>query len=91
MPVQARQNEVTFAEVSFQATEAVKSNDSTFQPDITIQVDSVVIGVSNTVSDALLGILNIKCVNSSALNRVAQEFERNGVNISKQTMSNWII
>ena len=36
----------------------------------------------------LASILNVKYVNSSALNRVAQEFERNGVNISKQTMSN---
>ena len=39
----------------------------------------------------LASILNVKYVNSSALNRVAQEFERNGVNISKQTMSNWIL
>ena len=39
----------------------------------------------------LASILNVKYVISSALNRVAQEFERNGVNISKQTMSNWII
>ena len=39
----------------------------------------------------LASILNVKYVNSSALNRIAQEFERNGVNISKQTMSNWII
>ena len=30
----------------------------------------------------LASILNVKYVNSSALNRVAQEFERNGVNIS---------
>ena len=36
-------------------------------------------------------ILNVKYVNSSALHRVEQEFERNGVNISRQTMSNWII
>lgn len=36
-------------------------------------------------------ILNVKYVNSSALNRIEQEFERNGVNISKQTMSNWIV
>lgn len=35
--------------------------------------------------------MNVKYVNSSALNRIAQEFGRNGVNISKQTMSNWII
>lgn len=39
----------------------------------------------------LVFILNIKYVNSSALNRVAQKFERNGVNISKQTILNWII
>jgi hypothetical protein len=39
----------------------------------------------------LASILNVKYVNSSALNRIGQEFERNGVNISKQTMSNWII
>ena len=39
----------------------------------------------------LASILNVKYVNSSALNRVEQEFKRNGVNISKQTMSNWII
>lgn len=39
----------------------------------------------------LASILNVKYVNSSALNRIEQEFERNGVNISKQTMSNWII
>lgn len=39
----------------------------------------------------LASALNVKYVNSSALNRVAQEFERNGVNISKQTMSNWIV
>lgn len=36
-------------------------------------------------------ILNVKYVNSSALHRIEQEFERNGVNISRQTMSNWII
>jgi hypothetical protein len=39
----------------------------------------------------LASILNVKYVNSSALSRIEQEFERNGVNISKQTMSNWII
>lgn len=39
----------------------------------------------------LASILNVKYVNSSALNRVEQEFARNGVNISKQTMSNWIV
>lgn len=39
----------------------------------------------------LASILNVKYVNSSALNRIEQEFGRNGVNISKQTMSNWIV
>lgn len=39
----------------------------------------------------LASILNVKYVNSSALNRVEQEFGRNCVNISKQMMSNWII
>lgn len=39
----------------------------------------------------LASILNVKYVNSSALNRIEQEFERNNVNISKQTMSNWIV
>lgn len=39
----------------------------------------------------LASILNVKYVNSSALHRVEQEFRRNGVSISRQTMSNWII
>ncbi len=39
----------------------------------------------------LASILNVKYVNSSALHRIEQEFERNGVKISRQTMSNWII
>jgi hypothetical protein len=39
----------------------------------------------------LASILNVKYVNSSALHRIEQEFERNGVSISKQTMSNWIV
>lgn len=39
----------------------------------------------------LAAILNVKYVNSSALHRIEQEFERNGVKISRQTMSNWII
>ena len=39
----------------------------------------------------LASILNVKYVNSSALHRIEQEFERNGVNISRPTMSNWII
>lgn len=39
----------------------------------------------------MASILNVKYVNSSALYRIEQEFERNGVNISRQTMSNWIV
>lgn len=39
----------------------------------------------------LASVLNVKYVNSSALHRIEQEFGRNGVNISRQTMSNWII
>lgn len=39
----------------------------------------------------LASILNVKYVNSAPLNRIEQEFMRNGVNISRQTMSNWII
>lgn len=39
----------------------------------------------------LASILNVKYVNSSALNRIEEEFKRNGVNISKQTMSNWVM
>ena len=39
----------------------------------------------------LASVLNVKYVNSSALHIVEQEFQRNGVNISRQTMSNWII
>lgn len=39
----------------------------------------------------LASILSVKYVNSTPLNRIEQEFMRNGVNISRQTMSNWII
>lgn len=39
----------------------------------------------------LASILNVKYVNSATLCRIAAEFERNGINISRQTMSNWII
>ena len=37
------------------------------------------------------GILNGKYVNAMPLNRISQEFERNGLVLSRQTMSNWII
>ena len=47
---------------------------------------------NSIVTPSLLSsIINVKYVNSSALHRVEKEFERNGVNISRQTMSNWII
>ena len=39
----------------------------------------------------LASVLNVKYVNSSPLYRIEQEFIRNGVNISRQTMANWII
>lgn len=39
----------------------------------------------------LASILNVKYVNSSPLYRIEQEFIRNGVNLSRQTMANWII
>lgn len=39
----------------------------------------------------IASILNVKYVNSAPLHRIEQEFSRNGVNISKQTMSNWMI
>ena len=37
------------------------------------------------------GIINSKYVNSSPLDRTAREFQINGMNLSKQTMSNWVI
>jgi len=46
---------------------------------------------SIVTASLLSSIINVKYVNSSAIHRVEQEFERNGVNISRQTMSNWII
>ncbi|MDO4621253.1 MAG: IS66 family transposase [Lachnospiraceae bacterium] len=39
----------------------------------------------------LASILNVKYVNSATLDRIEQEFRRNGVNISRQTQSNWIV
>lgn len=36
-------------------------------------------------------ILNAKYVTSMPLYRIEQEFERNGINISRQTMANWVI
>lgn len=39
----------------------------------------------------LAGIINSKYVNSSPLDRTAREFQVNGMNLSKQTMSNWVV
>lgn len=37
------------------------------------------------------GIINSKYVNSCPLDRTAREFQINGMNLSKQTMSNWVV
>lgn len=39
----------------------------------------------------LASIINVKYVNSATLTRIEEEFKRNSVNITKQTMSNWIV
>lgn len=49
--------EVTFAEVPLPAMEPVTPSEDGFRPDITIQTGSILIGVSNTASDALFGKL----------------------------------
>lgn len=48
---------MAFAEVSFPATENMSLGESGFRPDITINTGSVIIGVSNIASDALLNKL----------------------------------
>ncbi len=47
----------------------------------------------NSILTPSLGaaILNGKFVNSMPFDRIEQEFKRNGVNISKQNMSNWTV
>lgn len=47
----------------------------------------------NSILTPSLGaaIMNAKYVNSLPLYRIEQEFQRNGVNLSRQTMSNWVI
>lgn len=47
----------------------------------------------NSIVTPSLGaaILNGKYVNALPLNRISQEFDRNGLTISRQTMSNWVI
>ena len=49
--------------------------------------------IENSICSESLGaaILNGKYVKSLPLNRISQEFDRNGLNLSRQTMSNWII
>ena len=46
-----------FAEVPLPAMNPVAPDGNGFRPDITIQTGSMLIGVSNTASDALLGKL----------------------------------
>lgn len=47
----------------------------------------------NSIVTPSLGaaILNGKYVNALPLNRISQEFDRNGLTISRQTMANWVI
>jgi len=49
--------------------------------------------IPNSLVTPSLGaaILNAKYVNASPLYRIEQEFRRNGINISRQTMANWVI
>ena len=55
--VKTMHSEVAFAEIPLPDMNPVAPNENEFRPDITIQTGSVLIGVSNTVSDALLGKL----------------------------------
>lgn len=36
-------------------------------------------------------IINAKYVNSNPLDRISRDFQANGLNLSKQTMSNWTV
>ena len=47
----------------------------------------------NSIVTPSLGaaILNAKFVNALPINRISQEFDRNGLTISRQTMANWVI
>ena len=49
--------------------------------------------IRNSIVTPSLGgaILNGKFTNSLPLNRISKEFERNGLDLSRQTMANWII
>ena len=55
--VKTMHSEVAFAEVPLPGMNPVAPDGNGFRPDITIQTGSVLIGVSNTASDALLGRL----------------------------------
>ena len=55
--VKTMHGEVAFAEVPLPALNPVSSSENGFRPDITIQTGSMLIGVSNTASDVLLGKL----------------------------------
>jgi len=46
---------------------------------------------SIATSSLVAGIINSKYVNSSPLDRTSREFQANGINLSKQTMSNWVV
>lgn len=49
--------------------------------------------IRNSIVTESLGaaILNGKFVNALPLNRISQEFDRNGLTLSRQTMSNWVL
>ena len=55
--VKTMRSEVAFAEVPLPGMNPVAPDGNGFRPDITIQTGSVLIGVSNTVSDSLLNKL----------------------------------
>ena len=55
--VKTMHGEVAFAEVPLPVMNPVAPDGNGFRPDITIQTGSMLIGVSNTASDALLGKL----------------------------------
>ena len=46
---------------------------------------------SYATSSLISAIINTKYVNSNPLERISKEFQVNGLNLSKQTMSNWIV
>ena len=49
--------------------------------------------IRNSIVTSSLGaaVLNGKYVNALPLNRISQEFDRNGLTISRQTLANWVI